>query len=215
MTRWGMVIDLRSCVACYACMVACKQEHFLPPGVFWNRLLIKEEGKYPKVRKIAYSVMCNHCEEAPCVDACPTGATTKRADGIVIVDGEECVGCGSCAVVCPYQQRTVVEEIDPYFSGQGFTEMETIAREVHPTEAHTAVKCTFCHERIDAGLAKGLRPGVDREATPACVTTCMAVARVFGDLDDPDSEVSVLIRERNGRPLLPDAGTKPSVYYID
>jgi phenylacetyl-CoA:acceptor oxidoreductase 27-kDa subunit len=215
MTRWGMVIDLKSCVTCYACMLACKQEHFLPPGVFWNRLLVKEQGKYPNVRKVGYSVLCNHCEKAPCVDACPTGATSKRADGIVVVDSDECVGCGSCVIACPYQQRTLVEEITEYFDGQGLTEMETIGQTVYPHKAGTVVKCVFCAERIDEGLSKGLQPGNDRDATPACVNICMTKARTFGDLDDPNSEVSLIIKERNGKPLLADEGTNPSVYYVD
>lgn len=86
MTRWAMVIDLNKCIGCYACQLACKQEHFLPPDVFWNRVLISETGKYPAVRKQTYPVLCNHCDEAPCVDVCPTGASSKREDGIVIVD---------------------------------------------------------------------------------------------------------------------------------
>ena len=215
MTRWGMVIDLKSCVTCYACMVSCKQEHFLPPGVFWNRLLVKENGKYPNVRKVAYSVLCNHCENAPCVKACPTGATSRRDDGIVVVDSEQCVGCGSCVLACPYQQRTLIEDIDEYFPQQGLTEPEMIGGKVYPHKPGTVVKCVFCAERIDSGLEKNLVPGVDREATPACVNICMTKARTFGDLDDPNSEVSLIIKERNGKPLLADEGTNPSVYYVD
>jgi len=215
MARWGMVIDLKRCIGCYGCMLACKQEHFLPPGIFWGRLVIGETGKYPAVTKQMYPVLCNHCEEAACVKVCPTGATTRREDGIVIIDYDKCVGCRYCVIACPYQQRTFYADgSKEYFPGQGFTELETIGRELYPLQPGTVVKCNFCAERIDEGLKEGLEPGIDREATPACVNACPAKARTFGDLDDPNSEVSKLIRDRKGYQLHPEFGTEPSVYYI-
>ncbi|MCR4393864.1 MAG: (4Fe-4S)-binding protein, partial [Dehalococcoidales bacterium] len=90
--RWGMAIELKRCIGCYACVLACKAEHFLPPDIFWNRVLIGEKGKYPTVSKIILSVRCNQCANPKCVDACPTGATQKREDGIVWVDEDKCVG---------------------------------------------------------------------------------------------------------------------------
>ncbi len=215
MTRWGMVIDLLRCVGCYSCMVACKQEHFLPPEMFWNRLLIGETGKYPAVTKQMYPILCNHCKEAACLKVCPTGATTRSEDGIVAVNYDECVGCRYCVIACPYQQRTYYGDgSKEYFPGQGLTEYEIIGKQLYPLQVGTVVKCNFCRERVDAGLEKGLKPGVDREATPACVITCPAKARTFGDLDDPTSEVSRLIRERKGFQLHPEFGTDPSVYYL-
>lgn len=215
MARWGMVIDLKRCVGCYACMIACKQEHFLPPDIFWCRLVIGETGKYPAVTKQMYPVLCNHCEEAACVKACPSGATTRREDGIVIVDYDKCVGCRYCLIACPYQQRTYYADgKKEYFPGQGLTELEIIGRELYPLQAGTVVKCNFCAERLDEGVKNGLEPGEDREATPACVNVCPAKARTFGDLDDPNSEVSKLIRDRKGFQLHPEYGTEPSVYYI-
>lgn len=215
MSRWGLVIDLRRCIGCYACMVSCKEEHFLPPGIFWNRVLIGETGTYPTVTKQIYPVICNHCAEAVCVEACPTGATSQREDGVVIVDSEKCVGCRACLIACPYQQRTYYADGNQeYFPGQGLTEFEAIGRELYPLEPGTVVKCNFCAERIDEGLKNGLQPGKDREATPACVITCPTNARVFGDLDDPTSEICMLIRERRGFQLHPEYGTNPSVYYI-
>lgn len=215
MARWGMVIDLKRCVGCYACMVACKQEHFLPPDIFWCRLVIGETGKYPAVTKQMYPVLCNHCEEAACVKACPSGATTRREDGIVIVDYDKCVGCRYCLIACPYQQRTYYADgKKEYFPGQGLTELEIIGRELYPLQTGTVVKCNFCAERLDEGVKNGLEPGEDREATPACVNVCPAKARTFGDLDDPNSEVSKLIRDRKGFQLHPEYGTEPSVYYI-
>lgn len=215
MANWAMVIDLRKCIACYSCMIACKQEHFLPPGVFFSRVLIGETGTYPTVTKQMYPVGCNHCKEAACVKACPTRATTKREDGIVIIESDKCVGCRYCLIACPYQQRTFYSNGNKeYFPGQGLTEYEAIGKELYPLQPGTVVKCNFCAERIDAGIKKGLKPGIDREATPACVITCAPKARYFGDLDDPDSEVSKLIKEKRGYQLHPEYGTDPSLYYI-
>ena len=215
MASWGMAIDLQKCIGCYACMIACKQEHFLPPEMFWSRVLIGETGIYPLVSKQIYPVNCNHCKEAACVKACPTRATTRREDGIVIIDPNKCVGCRYCIVACPYQQRTYhADGSKGYFPGQGFTEYEVIGRQLYPLQTHTVVKCNFCVERIDKGLQAGLKPGTDRSATPACVITCAPQARTFGDLDDADSQISRLIKERRGFQLHPEYGTSPSVYYL-
>jgi Fe-S-cluster-containing dehydrogenase component len=215
MAKWGMVIDLRRCIGCYSCMVACKQEHFLPPGVFWNRVLIGETGKYPMANKQIYPVMCNHCTEAACVKACPTRATTKREDGIVIIDSDKCTGCRYCLIACPYQQRTFYADgKKEYFPGQGLTEYEIIGKELYPLEPGTVIKCNFCAERIDEGIKRRLKPGKDREATPACVITCPTKARTFGDFDDPMSEVSMLVKEQKAFQLHPEYGTEPSLYYI-
>lgn len=212
MTRYGMVIDLQRCIGCYGCMIACKAEHFLPPGIFWSRVLIKEYGKYPSVVKTVVPVLCNHCQDAACVNVCPTGATTKREDGIVTVDYNKCIGCRYCMMACPYGSRSFYDSQKEYFPGQGLTPYEQLGYKQYQTGV--VMKCTFCQERIDAGIKKGLKPGVDREATPACVTNCMAKARYFGDLDDPDSEVSRLIREKHGHQLHVEFGTDPSVYYL-
>ncbi|MCX5803897.1 MAG: 4Fe-4S dicluster domain-containing protein [Proteobacteria bacterium] len=215
MARWGMVINLNKCIGCYACMLACKQEHFLPPNMFWARVLVGELGKFPAVRKQIYPVLCNHCKEAACVKVCPTGASVKRDDGIVFVDYNKCVGCRYCIMACPYQQRTFYgDDKKEYFPGQGLTEWEVLGRKLYPLEKGTVVKCTFCLERVDEGLKKGLKPGVDREASPACVITCPAKARYFGDLDDPASEVSRLVSERKASQLSPEFNTNPSIYYI-
>jgi len=215
MPNWGMVIDLRKCIGCYSCMISCKQEHFLPPGMFWSRVVISETGAYPAVTKHMYPVSCNHCKEAACVKVCPTRATTRRPDGIVIVDADKCVGCRYCVVACPYQQRTYhADGRKEYFPGQGLTDYEVIGRKLYPLQTGTVVKCNFCAERIEQGIKMGLKPGVDREATPACVIACPPGARYFGDLDDPGSEVTMLIKTKRGFQLHPEYGTDPCVYYV-
>ncbi|OGP61673.1 MAG: 4Fe-4S ferredoxin [Deltaproteobacteria bacterium RBG_13_47_9] len=216
MTRWGMVIDLTRCVSCYGCVIACKQEHFIPPDIFWNRLLISDIGEYPDANRFVYPVLCNHCKDPICVRVCPTGATIRREDGIITIDSDKCVGCQYCVVACPYQQRTFyVDDRKGYFPGQALTELEAIGRKLYSNRPDTVIKCTFCVERIDEGLQRGLKPGIDHEATPACVNTCPAKARSFGDMDNPYSNVSMLIRKRKGYQLHPHLGTDPSVYYID
>jgi Fe-S-cluster-containing dehydrogenase component len=212
--RRGMVIDLTKCVGCYGCVIACKQEHFLPPGIFWNRILISETGDYPTVTKQMYPVQCNHCKEAICVKVCPTGATQQREDGVVWIDQNKCVGCRYCLISCPYQVRVFYSNHQEYFPGQGLTPFEEIGKRLYPHQTGVVLKCNFCLERIDSGIKKGLRPGVDREATTACVNACPTKARVFGDLDDPNSEISLLIREKRAVQLHPEYGTDPSVYYI-
>ena len=214
--RWGMVVDLSICVRCYGCLAACRVEHFLPMGIVWPKLVAMETGgEHPTVS--TYSVRCNQCKDAPCVEVCPTGATTRREDGIVTVDQDKCVGCRYCVIACPYQNRTFLskDKDKGFFPGKGLTDFEKAGKKLYPHQLGTTEKCNFCVERIDAGLAKGLVPGKDREATPACVNTCPARALTFGDLDDPESEVSRLIREKKGFQLHPEYDTDPSIYFID
>jgi phenylacetyl-CoA:acceptor oxidoreductase subunit 1 len=214
--RWGMVINLIKCTRCHACIAACRIEHFLPMGMNWPRL-IAWETDVPGEELTTIPVRCNQCKDAPCVEVCPAEATKKRPDGIVYVDNDICVGCRYCIIACPYQNRTFLSrDKDPgYFPGYERTRFEKAGRKIYPHVVGTTEKCDFCMERIDAGLAKGLVPGKDREATPACVNTCQAKALTFGDLDDPESEVSKLIKEKNAFQLHAEYGTDPAVYYID
>ena len=198
--RWGMVIDLKRCIGCYACQLSCKAEHGTPPGVFFARVLKHEEGSYPSVRQLFLPVLCNHCQEAPCVDACPTGASFRwEEDGVVDIDHDKCVGCKTCMVACPYSNRYFNDQAQHYFE-QGPTAYERARMSRHQTDV--VMKCDFCRERRAAGKQ------------PACVTNCPTIARYFGDLDDPISEVSRLIKDRGGFPLHPELGTRPSVYYL-
>jgi phenylacetyl-CoA:acceptor oxidoreductase subunit 1 len=120
-------------------------------------------------------------------------------------------------VVCPYQNRIFLTKSKDkgFFPGKGLTGFEEAGKRLYPHQCGTTGKCNFCMERIDAGLAKGLKPWIDREATPACVNTCQAGALTFGDLDGFDSQVSKLLRERKGFQLHPEYGSNPSIYYVD
>lgn len=215
--RWGMVINLSKCVRCHACVAACRIEHFLPLRVTWPRLIAWETETGQGVDVTTYPVRCNQCKDAPCLNVCPASATERRADGIVTVDQNKCVGCRYCVIACPYQNRTFLSKNkNPgYFPGHALTAFEKKGKKLYPHQEGTTEKCNFCAERIDAGMARGLKPGIDRDATPACVNTCQARALTFGDLDDANSEVSRLIHDKNGFQLHPEYGTDPSVYYID
>jgi molybdopterin-containing oxidoreductase family iron-sulfur binding subunit len=211
-----MVVNLSKCVRCYACGAACRIEHFLPMGVSWPRLVALETGTdHPTVS--TYSVRCNHCKNAPCIGVCPTGATYQREDGIIMIDQDKCVGCRYCVIACPYQNRTFVSKDKDrgFFPGAGRTDFEKIGKKRYKHQVGTTEKCNFCVERIDAGMKDGLVPGRDRAATPACVNTCPARALTFGDLDDPNSEISKLVREKEGFQLHPEYDTDPSIYFID
>jgi Fe-S-cluster-containing dehydrogenase component len=198
--RYGMVIDLRRCIGCNACTIACKQEHGTGPGVFYGRVLISESGTYPIARQEYQPLLCMHCAEAPCVDACPTGATVKQANGIVNVDQAKCIGDRHCMIACPYSARTFIDGASSYFPDKGITAYEAAMQDQHTVG--TVEKCTFCADRVAVG------------GEPACVLTCPAKARFFGDLDDPESEVSKLINSRGGYQLHAELGTDPSVYYL-
>jgi len=196
-----MVIDLKRCVGCQACTIACKVENFTPLGVFLARVLTKEYGEYPSVRREFWPVLCNNCADPACVKVCPTGATLQREDGIVTIDAQKCIGCRYCMMACPYRVRFFLARKESYFS-TGPTPYESFGEEHKDYQTGTTVKCDFCLDRVDKGLE------------PACVRVCPAKARYFGDLNDPESEVSRLITLRGGFQLLPEKGTDPSIYYL-
>jgi phenylacetyl-CoA:acceptor oxidoreductase subunit 1 len=210
MTRWAMVVDLRRCVGCQTCTAACKHANATPPGVQWRRVLDMEFGQYPEVQRAFVPVGCQHCEDPPCLDVCPTTATRKRADGIVTIVYDLCIGCAYCAVACPYQARYKTD-VATFAYGQA-NAAET--QRADAARLAVATKCTFCVDRIDAGLAQGLQPGVDPEATPACVNACIAQAMSFGDRDDPQSKVSQQLRDNQHFRMHEDLGTGPGMHYI-
>ena len=179
MVKYGMVIDLRKCVGCHSCTVSCKFENNVPKDRFRTWVRVWEKGVFPDVQLSFLPRLCNHCENPPCTEICPVGATFKISNGIVVIDKDECIGCGYCIQACPYDARYK----DP--------------------KTGTADKCDFCLHRLNDGLL------------PACVTTCIGGARIFGDLDDPTSEVSKLVNTEAVNVLFESYGTEPNIYYIN
>ena len=205
--RYGMVIDLNKCSGCMSCDVACTRENFTPPGVLWSKVHIYETGAYPQSKLRSLPTLCMHCDEPACLKACPTGATSKRPDGVVVIDNERCIGCGYCALACPYEARTLNRAAPrAYHAPHDFTPVEKIGYfgGLGAVEHGKGIieKCTFCLHRLEQG------------GQPACVETCPSGARVFGDLDDPESEVAKLVAAKGAKGRLPERKTKPKVLYI-
>lgn len=199
--KLGLVIDLDICVGCHACAVNCKEwntgGHSAPltdtdpygsdpSGVWFNRIHSFEVTEGDGCgRTVYFPKSCLHCEDAPCVTVCPTGASYKReADGIVLVNADTCIGCKLCSWACPYGARE------------------------YDADAGVMKKCTLCIDRI---YNENL-PEADR--VPACVSTCPAGARSFGDLGNPSSDVSRLSAERGGYALMPEQDCKPVNRYL-
>lgn len=211
--HYGMAIDLKRCVACRACTIACKLENKTPPGVFYTRVDIEETGEFPNVRRRGIPTPCMHCENPPCVPACPIGATFKRKeDGVVVVDYEKCQGIGACVTACPYGARTL-DLGDSYHEGK--SEFNRIpsdeygkqwVREDDKPPIGKVRKCTFCVHLQD-------RQGHYTDL-PACAKTCMGKAIHFGDFSDAASDVSQLIKRRRWLRLKEELHTRPSVYYL-
>jgi Fe-S-cluster-containing dehydrogenase component len=219
--RWVMVIDLRKCVGCHACTIACVAENKLPPGVVYRQVVEEEVGVYPKVSRRFIPRPCLQCDNPPCVPVCPVSATYKRPDGIVAVDYDKCIGCRYCMIACPYNSRYfdfgfsnydetpetegvvlgrngsgVIESLPSYEYGQ------TRTRKREQSPIGNVRKCHFCLHRLEAGQL------------PACTVTCIGHATYFGDANDPDSLVSELITQHNVMRLREELGTEPKVYYL-
>ncbi len=216
-TRWAMVIDLRRCIGCRACTIACKTENGVPIGNWQTVVQENMHGTFPNTKKTFLPILCNHCEGnekdkvPPCVKICPEwpadrkvfvtpegkkiryrdGATYKRPDGMILLDNTKCIGCGKCIKECPYGVRS----FNPLLSAGKKPEEKGIT------------KCTMCVHRVDKGLE------------PSCVNTCQGRARIFGDLNDPHSEVSELVKEHGAKNIQPSSdpsmNTYPHVFYID
>ena len=220
MTRYGMAIDLNRCVGCQACATACKIANNLPKAITYNTVYTKTDadpdtfgtavvhgaiandsagGEWPNCTLSFLPVQCQHCDNPSCLAVCPTGATKKREDGIVWVDNSLCIGCRACIMACPYDNvRSFVEGEPEYYLDVVVGEAHT-----HTHEAGTVEKCTFCHNLIGRG------------GVPACMQLCLARARFWGDLDDPESDVSKAIEGRTYRKLREGEGTAPNVFYLE
>ena len=211
MTTYAIVADLNRCVGCQTCTSACKHANATAPGIQWRKVLDFETGEYPSVNRAFVPVGCMHCDEPSCRDVCPSTATRKREDGIVTIDYDMCIGCAYCAVACPYQARFRVDKPSAAYGGKA---MRHEALREDPARLSVAQKCTLCVERIDEGRANGLVPGVDMAATPACVASCISGSLQMGDLDDPESNVSTLLREKRHFRMHEELGNGPNIYYL-
>lgn len=204
---WAMVIDLGGCINCGRCVNACQATNDTAPGHLWN-IVLYDEDTFEQPSFVPRP--CMHCEHAPCVEVCPVHATYHRPDGLVAMDYDRCIGCRYCMVACPYGVRVFnwEERTDenPQVPTWGTPEVERRPRGV-------VEKCTFCSHRLDA-VGTELRPGYDRAVTPACCVVCPTEARVFGDLNDPDSPATRALEGRQAVVLRSNLGVNPRVFYL-
>lgn len=206
MTHYGMVIDTTMCIGCNACAVSCKVANNLPAETWWNRVyteggshLDTAAGEYPNNTMSWLPVSCQHCENPACVKVCPVGATFKDPEtGVVRQDYDKCIGCRMCMSACPFTGVRSFNWDEPVF----YLDFAVGDIDAPRHQKHTVEKCTFCYQRTSQGK------------DPACMELCPGRARFWGDLDDPESEVSKKLASRKHMTLLEEMGTKPSVYYL-
>lgn len=196
-TRWGMLIDTDKCAkGCTDCVDACNEEHALTPihGPETDAQYIRKVTLRDKTtgHELSLPLMCQHCETAPCVDVCPTGASFKRVDGIVLVDKHICIGCRYCMMACPYKARSFIHEV---------IENQTLSA---PRGKGTVESCTLCVHRVD------------KDGIPACVEACTKEdhnAMLFGDINDPESEISKSLKKHGGKQIRADLQLNTGVRY--
>jgi molybdopterin-containing oxidoreductase family iron-sulfur binding subunit len=215
--RWAMLLDLRKCVGCHACTVACVSENKLPPKMHYRPVYEYEQGEYPKVSRTFLPRPCMQCDNPPCVEVCPVKgeATWKETKGIgagvVKINYAKCIGCGLCVPACPYGARTMD-------AGEFHTAASPVPQkyELMPSFEYgkhwvrsgknqpigNARKCHFCVHRLANGML------------PQCITTCIGRAGYFGDENDPESLIAKVKKANKIQVLKEDKGTKPRVYYV-
>lgn len=218
MTQYGMAIDLNRCFGCQTCAVACKIANNMPVDTAFNIVYTKDDndfshpgkavakgdfcydnagGTFPNSILQFFPLSCQHCSNPTCVEVCPTGASSKDEEtGIVSINSDECIGCQSCIQACPYDVRVMLENVEHYL------DIEVGEADAPPHLSGTVEKCTFCKNLIGRG------------EVPACMDLCPGRARYWGDLDDPESEVSKAIEGREVLKYKEDAGTEPNVFYL-
>jgi molybdopterin-containing oxidoreductase family iron-sulfur binding subunit len=209
--RWAMVVDIMKCPdGCRDCIDACNRTHNIPERLsgskeevkwIWNEpyenVFPNQEYEYveERIRDKPFVVLCNHCDNPPCVRVCPVKATWRREDGIVMMDYHRCIGCRCCMAACPYGSRSFNwTNPRPYIDG--------INPDFPTRTKGVAEKCNFCVERLNKGLP------------PKCVESCRYGVLTYGDLEEPTSEVRRLLNERFALQRKPELGTRPRVYYI-
>ena len=218
---WGMVVDVEKCTECVEklieekgtedveppCVVACRRENNVPKfedkriTPQWIKI-IKVRGKFEGSPTYYFPILCNHCENPPCVQVCLVQASFKREDGIVLIDMHRCIGCRYCMVACPFNSRN-------FNFKEPLEGLEYINPEVPRRTKGVVEKCTFCVHRINRALIEG------KEPVPACVEACPNEALVFGNLKDPNSKISKIVSASKVHRLREWLGTEPKVYYVN
>jgi Fe-S-cluster-containing dehydrogenase component len=222
--RWGMVIDLDRCTGCEACVAACHTENNIATvsadeaargrTMHWIHVERYWEGEFPDIRARFQPVLCQQCDAAPCEPVCPTYASYHNPEGLNVQVYNRCIGTRYCANACPYTAR--------YFNWFNPAWDKPLHLQLNPDvslrEAGVMEKCTFCNQRVLAGEIKAKaenRELEDGEIKPACVQSCPTTAMIFGDLNDPNSQVSRMSRSVRATTLLAEVGTLPKVIYLE
>lgn len=202
--KYALLVDLRKCVGCTSCQVSCKMENAVSMGSFRSRVDIADAGEYPKAKRYFLPKICNQCDDPPCIVPCPVrGATYKREDGVVMVNRDLCIGCGRCVGACPYGARFLHPHIPVKNDPKPFAKNVSEVKGKKAKDLRVVDKCDYCSHRLAEGIEE-----------PACVRNCVGKARFFGDLSDPNSEVSKLTASVKTTYWHPEYGTKPRTAFI-